>query len=392
MTNPITPGPGPGQLILPRASAAAAPALQPGRIVSAMVREGPDGALMARLAQLSLPLPRGADLAAGEMVHFRVTSSRDGLVLNLLAERPSNPTAQAAAGQPLQLRDLPRQLSAAEALRGLPSLARAPTGEGSAATLPGLPAPAREALAGLLARLPTVTQATNPEGLRQALRDSGTLFEPLLLRLTPDQVGPLVQRDLKALLTGAATRIRNAGPTAPTAAGETPGQQAPSAQNPTPLLVQDPARALEGLVARINLLQASSQAGEGRVDLAFEIPLRQDEDVDALELRLKEDEGAADADESDSGWQVDLRLRFADDDAVEARVRLDAGERVTVTWRAQSEDTATRLRTALPELEQALERAGLTVAHLGLRGGAVDSRHPALERVSRPGSAFHEKA
>lgn len=385
MTAPVTPGTNPGTLLVRGADAGARALLQPGTVVSAVVRrDGGDGALVARLAQLSLPLPRGADVAPGDVVRFQVAAAREGLALRLLAEPPSA-SAPRSPEQAVQLRDMPRQLSAAEALRGLPTLTRGNPGESSTtATLPG---PARDALAGLLARLPAAESAMSAEGVRRVLRDSGTLFEPLLTRLPPEQIAPLMQRDLKAQLAGAAARLRASAPTTPA-----PGADSTPTAAPALPLTLDPSRALEGLIARINLLQTSSQQPEGRVDLAFEIPLRQGEDIDALELRLREEEANAQAASSNSGWQVDLRLRFADGDAVEARVRLDGAEQVSVTWRARNDVTARRLEGALPQLEAMLERSGLTVAHLGLRAGDVPTGHPALERASRPGAALHERA
>lgn len=351
-------------------------ALQPGRVVEATV-ERADGRLLARLGRLALPLPRGAPVAAGETIRLQVGESDGQKTLTLLPNR--RPDATETALQGLNRRDLPRETGSLAALRPLPLLLGAGTG---ATAPPSLPTPVREALEALFQRLPTPERLTDAQGLRTALRDSGSLLESLLLRGIPADIAAIAGRDLKVALSRAAARLRAGSEAAPpTAAGNTPNTA-----------IAELGRGMESLLARLNLLQAVPLSAEGRVDLAFELPLRAGADLDALELRILEEDADGKAPgEGGSGWAVDLRFRFGAGDSLEARLRLFGTESVAVTWTAEHPDTAARIEAALPLLTTALESAGLEVRHASARSGAVSSRHPALEEKDAAG-LLHERA
>jgi hypothetical protein len=372
-------GPTPGTIQLSGRDPGLRALLQPGQTVKATVARQPDGRLIARLGRLALPLPQGAAPEPGSIVRLQVSAQPgERLLLTML---PKAPAAGGDAAAALQRRDLPRSASTLSALQPLPALQGTASSEGSR-----LPTAVQEALGELLQRLPTPRQLVQADSLRLALRDSGSLFESLLLHSGPDQTAAIASRDLKAVLARAAARLRaDSG----TAAGG-PANAAPT--SPQAALAAEAGRGVESLLARLTLLQGASLSGETGVDLAFELPLRAGDSLQALELRIRDDTngGAGGGAAQESSWVVDLRFRFAPDDSLQARIRLHGDQAVAVTWIADRPETAAAIEQALPHLTAALEAAGLEVRHVSAREGSVSTQHPALE--SRPaGGLLHER-
>ncbi len=372
----------PGTFNVAGSDARLAPMLQPGRILEANVEQRPDGRLVARLGRLALPLPQGAQAQPGNPIRLQVSEQQGRLLLTVLSNSPDDDTD--AATLALRRRDLPREQPTLAGLR--PLLALRASGSPAA---PALPPAVQEALTELFQRLATPESLTRPEGLRVALRDSGTLLETLLMKASPGQIELIAGRDLKAILSRAAAQLRAEAGTSPASsmAANTPG-----AGGPLIALLAEAGRGVEGLLARLNLLQGASLSADGRLDLAFELPVRVGDALEALELRIREEGGGddADAERGGNGWRVDLRFRFAEGDALQARLRLYGHDSVAVTWTAEHPATAAALERALPRLTTALEAARLQVRHVSARQGVVEARHPALDSGPR-GGLLHER-
>lgn len=342
----------------------------PGTRLQGEVVRGEDARLAVRVGRLTLPLPRGADMAAGERLTLQVTQERGRLALEIVGrERP------AAAPETTALRrHQPRQQPLGEALRALPAALRAPLTRTAAAdaVAPGaqsrqaaatpLTPPVRQAAEALLAALPTPRTLGDAEGLRAALRDSGVLLEPLLARTAPERLPELAGRDVKALLARFADRVRGQ------LAG---GDGGPPADEGLQRQLLELVRGSESALSRLAMLQlqpAQQGADAGRLDLAFELLVNAQEELDTLDLRLRgprEDEDGRGSGErhEDEGWSVDMTLAFADGDRLEAKLWLGA-DGVGVRWWTESEALRVRLEGLLPTLAERLEAAGLAVATL----------------------------
>jgi len=357
------------------------------RLAGNVVRDG-DAGLAVRAGRLTLPLPRGAGLAPGDQLTLQVTREQGRLALEIVEVRRPAPEA----GTSVLRRHQPLQQPLGEALRGLPAALRPAGGSGAgpqpqaadapaAARAPGpaLSPAARGAAEALLAALPRPEQLADAEGLRQALRDSGVLLEPLLARVAPERAAELAGRDVKALLARFAERLR--GQTADSDGG-------PPADEGLRRQLLELVRGSEAALSRLALLQLQpAQGGEAaRLDLAFELLVNAQQELDTLDLRLRgpleDDGGADDPGGEDDDWSVDMSLTFADGDRLEARLWL-AGKGLGVRWWTESEALRTRIETLLPQLRQRLEAAGLEVATLEAWPGRPRQRADAVTQPVR---------
>lgn len=382
------------RLPLPAGERPALPAT-PGTRLQGEVIRGEDARLAVRVGRLTLPLPRGADMAAGERLTLQVTEDRGRLALEIVARRREAPPAETSALR----RHQPRQQPLGEALRALAAALRAAPARSEAGTAaaagpqpltgPGaLAPPVRQAAEALLAALPSPRTLADAEGLRTALRDSGVLLEPLLARTPPQRVPELAGQDVKALLARFADRVR--GQLAATGGADTTVDEGLQRQ------LLELARGSEAALSRLALLQLQpGQGGEAnRLDLAFELLVNAQGELDTLNLRLRgpldeERDGQGGEGPEEDDWSVDVTLAFADGDRLEARLWLGT-EGLGVHWWSESEALRARLESMLPALQARLEAAGLAVATLEAWPGRP--RQPA-DRITPPaGGVLNERA
>jgi hypothetical protein len=344
-------------------------------------------------------------LRPGQTLTVRVERRADPTLLRVVDRRSEAPAVQTRA-----LRGaLPRQTPLPPLLANLSVLAKAPQQVAHEAA-PRWGQLARE----ILSSLPQAKDVARPEGLRQALRDSGVFFESRVSQAALAHT-PFPSQDLKAGLLRLAGLLARTPPTAVTpgpgggtAAGSPPAtvraetgpavdrarpqtpatpqpeaiSAAPPPQRGTPPRPQPslPASLLglgapekvaaemrgqvEGTIARVQLQQLSSLPAEDGTRLVWsaELPVRDSERVDLWALRIEEEEPAREPGDS-ARWSVSLAFDLQDLGPVHARVVLQ-GERISTSFWVEQPATAAIFEAHKESLRASLEEAGLAVGNI----------------------------
>lgn len=332
--------------------------LRPGTTIEGLVRRE-DGKLVLRLGRLRLPLASRLPLQEGDRLRVQVTMAKGEARLEILGRQPASPKGDVNLARQL----LPRQGDMAEPFR----VALGATDP----DIEGLPPTVRRLLDSLLQRLPEPRHLFRPEGLRHALRDSGVFYE-WLLAAAPHSAAKINTSDLKAALLRLAARL-----------SEAPSRGTNASEPVTPVTrgLDSLGEAVEGALSRLRLLQLQNARGDGGLDLAFELPVRDGQDMDRVDLRLRED-GSRRGREDDTAapLEVTARFHFDSEEALVARLIL-VGDTVHVTWWAASEPLRRQVRAALPALSGRLEAVGLEIGSLACRESAPPTPAPWPERV-----------
>ncbi len=411
------------------------------KLLATVLRLVDQGAVLAVGRQHVLARTQ-APLQVGQHLRLEVVQPRsDPPILRILtATDRKNPAEQA-----LRIL-LPRQSSLAPLLANLRLLADSAAGtrSGPAQTATtglttALSRPVIEQLQQWLRLLPDSAQASHPDGLKQALQDSGVFLEGRLARLLsatpgtqPDglqrQAAQLLGGDLRAgLLRLAATlqASRAQPPATPPQSAALPGAQAKSASAPpavtpaplrgtsphpqpqaAPTLATLPPSAaghellqqIEGALARIQLHQIQSQpqsqsqssqssAEATRAIWAMELPLRNGPQIDLFELHIQRDAGERKVTSTCSAvWSVILAFNLSELGAVRVHVSLYDGQVSAQFW-VERPMTRQRFDAELATLRTHLGTAGLQVGRLGCQDGIPSDIPP-----PPPSGLVNEKA
>jgi len=249
---------------------------------------------------------------------------------------------------------LPRQQPLAPLLADLAALV-AQAGSKPPQGVPGLIV---ELARGILAELPTAPQASTPEGLKQALRQSGTFLEAGLARPPVASEQPPAPADLKAGLLRLAAELRTQtpvqGPANPIVAASTSG---------APALLEK----TEGALARIQANQLNSLVAETTDKPAWlvDLPVRQGDRVDVFRLRVEEDRAARRGEAESAPWSVWLDFDLTGLGCVRAQ-----GESVSALFWTEQDGAATLFNRHMDVLHRELTAAGLSVGQLAAQAGA----------------------
>ena len=205
------------------------------------------------------------------------------------------------------------------------------------AALANLPTPALALLRQVFAQLPASGEALEGSALQRALRDSGALLERKLAGGTP------LGNDLKANLLRLLSALdRNSDDTV--------------------------TRLVSAAVARIELHQLIALAQPlPEQGLTMELPLRRDDGVDVLQLRVERE--AAAGNEGRRDWTIWMDFDIAPLGPVRAKVSW-RDERVSAQLWAERTEGAALIKTHLDELEASLAAAGVHVHQLQCHHGA----------------------
>lgn len=253
--------------------------------------------------------------------------------------------------------------------------------------LPPLPPKVRNAITALLKQLPHHEKVTTPEGLKQAVNNSGLFFES---RLHQGGDKASLQGDLKTILFRIAFLLRQPieslpmpthrpatpqgeGRHATRQRGGAPGQQAAAAarQAETTSLLQMLGKQSESALARVQMNQlttlSSQQQGEQPV-IAIELPLFNGKESDLLELKIQR-ENRRNGGETEACWSVILKLdneRFGEIRAVVSLIK----QKVSTTFWCEQPATQQLFQQQLQTLREQIKKQGLelgrTQAFLGM--------------------------
>lgn len=352
---------------------------------TALPRQGTLPPVLANVAQLATspsppPVPTPVTEAARALFQHlstpRQTATAEGLrqaVQNAGGQLEAR-LAQAASGRPdaaalrgdfkaglLRLRE-----AVNEALRQPPP---APTRGSAPAPTPSNPIPMPQART-----MPLATQAPTAAQPPAAGRPTITVQAP------------------QSAAAGASTANadpRTAPPLLPPLAANQPQAQGRAA--PFPLLLE-PAKLLQGLLhqvdsslARLQLHQLASQPTDGdqRQVWLLELPIRRDQTVDVMHLRIeRETEGAgSERDRRGNGWTVKLAFDLDGLGPVQARVGLHGGMVSAAFWTERS-STLELFQRHLAELRRQLQAAGLDVGAIRCEAGPAPHSRDETKPVS----------
>jgi hypothetical protein len=329
--------------------------LQPGQVLQAMVLSSATaGTALLRVGALELIARTELALTRDQSLLLEVVKGGDQPELRVL--RPVGEEELVARA----LRtSLPRQAPLADQLWRIVDAARQLLGDKVTAPL------GREIAAALLGR--PVATGTEPAALRQALAQSGLLFEAHLAQ------GQFDAADLKATLLRVLARLQGQAHSHSAGADPVPGPARGNGGQVTPEpgagLVETLRHLVEDALAGVRWQQISSLPDDGGRGFLWHVglPLRApDDEPTTLWLRAERD---ADGREGEGRrWTVDLSLSIAPLGPVHARLSL-LDERVSATIWAESPETAGLIASHLDLLGAGLERAGIPVAHLAARPG-----------------------
>ncbi|MCB1858279.1 MAG: flagellar hook-length control protein FliK [Gammaproteobacteria bacterium] len=408
----------PYQLIVEQTRNRALESLRPGQVLRArVVSPTREGQASLRVAGSELLARTNVALEAGDKLLLKVIRPADPLQLQLIRDRPNdNSVANAmrvALPRETPVSALMNQLRSLVAERpltppastppergetsGQPRIAVAPLVSESALpplrgtphtptsrALEGGPPPSppslfhspgtasiSKAIEGVLGQQINGAEALSPEQLRRAFLASGLFFESTLATqgtLANDLKGSLLQLLLQLRThldggtpPGAATGNRNDGP-----------QQ--SSTNPLQGLLSELVSRTEGALARVLLNQLASlpQAESSTQHWHFDLPLANNERLDYFRVKIAGETGR-ESQQTDSRWTVAIEFELEPLGPVKANLVL-RGNEISSFFTAERPEGAQRIKRAMPLLNQAFQRAGLTVGRLVASEGKVEIR------------------
>ena len=270
----------------------------------------------------------------------------------------------------------------------------------------------RTSIERLLGGLPDASQLSQSKGLAQAFESSGLLFEAKLLRgqsaLLPQDLKANLLRLISHLaphLPGGTAQLNAQSTTLPMVARHLLGSltgaiqaRPPTGGFPLPsrlLADMDGEADLETLlklaaaaVSRLQTHQLSSLA-QTQVDAngnlvttwQLELPMRQEQDVIPLQLKLQRETAAEkDAPDKEALWRIDLAFDLAGLGPLQVCAQLLKG-RISSQWWAERPDTAQLIDSELDTLRERLDAAGLPVDELRcIQGRAPQPARTAIEQ------------
>jgi hypothetical protein len=340
----------------------------------------------ARIASSDSGAPRN-----GERLQLKVLRESPVLAFEAVriegGDEASNPTVDALR------RFVPRQDSAAPLAANLALLVDNPSEV-------DLPPAVLQAAAKLWQAMPETDALTSPQQLRQAVTDSGAFLEAKLAGAPTPSGNASLANDLKALLlqfsqalsdaggrANAATPANSAAPI-PTLAG---ALQPLAASAPSLAALPDSnqqlhelARQAEGAVSRLTTLQVGNSTPDPMTQaLLVELPVRHDDQVSMLRLRIERDatRQARTAQAVPALWSIEAALDLGAAGALHARITLQE-QRLDVQLRASSPDVVDALRLQTEQLASLLRESGLDVQRIaclhGLPPAEAATRTPRL--------------
>ena len=340
---------------------------------SALPRQMPLGRLMEQLGKLGgagHTSPRGIPGTATPTAENSPTADRPLTTPRAGREVPVAKTLD-TAGRPIPAPPARSPATAAPPVAA--AAAQTPLAKGS------LTPASMEAVQRVLGHFPLAEQPPTPERLRRAFKQSGIFLETNLAQ------GVNPGRDLKADLLRLLMQITLDGGKTGHQQAQAPGQkdavQQQSLQSPVSGLLGELRNQAEAGLARIlvNQLGALPQADGTQQVWSFDLPVRQAHDSDNFTLQISREHTGNRA-EADAVWSVHLQFDLAGLGPVSSRITL-SGDEISSHFAAESEDTVERLALAMPQLNQALARAGLKVGSLSTGRGRIDSAQAAAERI-----------
>lgn len=389
-----------GEALTPETLPTAVRSWQVGQILHATVSGRPTAQTATlRFGAHEVPVQTRIPLTQGEALTVRVAQLGETITLRL---QNAPPRADASVAEALRSA-LPRQQSLAPLLANLGRLlAPRQTQSPSAKPPPPLPPEIQKLVRQLFDALPEVRRVITPEGVKQAIRDSGTFAETKLAdsanRGTPPSTSDIklnlvrLSETLQTYLRAAPAPAQSATvkplplplPIAPPLRDQAPLAQprvAPSVvqllENNASLIriVQELAAQIEGALARVQVAQIASLPGDQAPTQvwAAEVPVRHEQQTDLFQFRIEH--RRASGAQADEYWSITFAFELEELGAMRARVVFYQQELSATLW-AEREATARKFKERLAELRKRIEDHGLPVRSLDCLHGIPDSDAP----------------
>ncbi len=372
----------------------AAPAWSNGQVIDATVVEANgDGRVLLRALDQLVEARTLLPLEIGQRLKL-VVDNQGGRTLLRLVE----PTAEQQTVDNAWRNALPKQLPLGGVLQALARLAQLAAPPERTAAAPAAPLPPEHDLptaqaaeakpsspasvstpqlqklvqlaVQLLNRIATPQQLATPEGLKQALADSGLFLPNRLARgdanVAQDFQGGLL-RLLSLLRTDAAPGAQH-----PATAREARTELPPEFR----ALLHDLTQQADGALARTRMHQLHNLANQNGAEPAWlvELPLRHPHGPEVLQLRIQREAGEKGNGRA-SGWSVRLHFDDARHGTVDCAVTL-AGHSVGVNFWTERPATAHLFTQRLDELRGRLQQVGLEVTRLQTAVGTAPAAEP----------------
>ena len=225
--------------------------------------------------------------------------------------------------------------------------------------------------------------------------DSETVIISQLEKTQTDTLHPYLQRLLKQLLTQTApskmphlsSQYPPSAPPRPTL--EKPRNKTDAERLPPPdELKLQLIKQVDSAIARITTMQLN-QLTENDNDTGWrlEIPISNEQDLEVLTLTIDR-EKSGNQETADFLWKMGLTFNFKKMGNTHARIML-SGEKASVTFWSEQQETATLIQNNLDLLEAGLKLTGLTVGTLSCKMGPPP---PTKSKDTTQGTLLNEKA
>lgn len=403
----------PSDALTPATLPAAVRSWQVGQILHATVVNRNDGQTATlRFGASEVPVKTRIPLNGGDAIRVRVDQLGTTITLRLLGNPPPpdttiHDTLRAA---------LPRQQSFAPLLANLVRLFTPPsvpsTGNTTAPPLPPLPLPIQKQVQALFDALPEARRFVTAQGLRNALRDSGTFAEAKLAASAQQGAAPPkgdLKLELARLLYVLQPLLRTTADTPGTAISKPLPLSTPPPlpqQSPVPQprvapsvielldqeisllrIVQELATQLEGALARLQISQLSSLPGDQQPTQIWvaEVPVRQGQQFDLFQFRIEH--RRATGQQTEEYWSINFAFELEELGPVRARIVFYQQELSATLW-AERETTARKFKERLEELRKRIEKRGFSMRNLDCIVGAPEAE----SRTSGTNNLINEKA
>jgi hypothetical protein len=160
------------------------------------------------------------------------------------------------------------------------------------------------------------------------------------------------------------------------AGGRNVQNQAATADAVRPQALLELRNQVEGALARVQLNQLASMPTEDQTRQVwqFELPINRKEQSDSFLLRFERETRGSEPPRQ-IYWTVTLDFDIAPLGPISARLALH-GDEISSHFTAQLGETARRIASEMPKLEQALIKAGLSIRKLSATQGSVPKPEP----------------
>ena len=345
-------------------------------------------------AHIQSQLHRQPPALPGQSLQLQVTSTGGQTILKVMDLSAVNPITQALRTA------LPRQTALVPLLTNIALLTDSIANPGANKLPTSVPQPATQLAQQLFNNLTSTVQAATAVGFKEAINNSGMFLESKLAslagtNLTIEDTGirlPL-SLDFKAgllllretLLTAstplsspqatpmvlrtesASPIFRNAPP--PMLGAIVPAVTTSAGLNSALELTTMLATQVEGALARLHINQLASLSNTPNSPLwAIELPLRRDNKIDLIQLRIEQDAASHTAHAQERPWSISMGFELDDLGSVYARITL-LGEQVSVTLWAEENTTAILANHNIEQLQDGLTQAGFHAGALHCQQG-----------------------